>query len=486
MQKWVTFVINMMKREKLYASQGGPIIMSQIENEYNHIQFPSIVRSTHATEGTVVIPSVDQTAPTNLHCGLKTGLLNKQSHRKTRKRDPCQARHPEAVEHSSITHSLNHKIQPTIRKPSAKTTETNTRLHTSGKSRQVQAKKPTHPAEATQNTRSRSTGPGKQQAVQKPPTAIHGSVRQPHHPPEPPPPSTRDIQKPTGLASTSQNLPPKGQNHQPPPITPHPSPIEDTNSPKPTEATSVAEQRRKRRRASERKRENRRRGPTSSPENCARNSPQSLEPSRPSCLSKHLSFRQIEIRSWERYGNVGSSRFSLLSRLCSSIPRLVASVRRFLASAFNPQSPRRLVFCLSLETLTLGRVNICSRDDIMFIFCLLRSSPNLKTLNISIEYNEYNDDEDEASVKCFEAEGIIGYNLSQLLTVKIAGLTGLRCETMLVNIMLSSCPLLKTLHTELSSNIQIEKEAKMAWELNRCHRLSSDVELMYSNSKSKL
>ncbi|CAM8990793.1 unnamed protein product [Rhodiola kirilowii] len=28
----------MMKREKLYASQGGPIILSQIENEYNHIQ----------------------------------------------------------------------------------------------------------------------------------------------------------------------------------------------------------------------------------------------------------------------------------------------------------------------------------------------------------------------------------------------------------------------------------------------------------------
>ncbi|CAM8987227.1 unnamed protein product [Rhodiola kirilowii] len=38
MQKWVTLVINMMKREKLYASQGGPIILSQIENEYNHIQ----------------------------------------------------------------------------------------------------------------------------------------------------------------------------------------------------------------------------------------------------------------------------------------------------------------------------------------------------------------------------------------------------------------------------------------------------------------
>uniref|UniRef100_A0A7N0U519 Beta-galactosidase n=1 Tax=Kalanchoe fedtschenkoi TaxID=63787 RepID=A0A7N0U519_KALFE len=38
MQKWVTLVINMMKKERLYASQGGPIILSQIENEYNHVQ----------------------------------------------------------------------------------------------------------------------------------------------------------------------------------------------------------------------------------------------------------------------------------------------------------------------------------------------------------------------------------------------------------------------------------------------------------------
>ncbi|CAM8983427.1 unnamed protein product [Rhodiola kirilowii] len=141
---------------------------------------------------------------------------------------------------------------------------------------------------------------------------------------------------------------------------------------------------------------------------------------------------------------------------------------------------------VALKTLTLGRVTICSQDDIMFIFCLLRSSPNLKTLNISIKYIGHNDEEDEASLKCLEVERIKGYNLSQLLNVKIAGLIGLRCETALVNIILSSCPLLKTLRLELSWGITIEKEAKMAWELNRCRRLSSDVELMYYNSKSQL
>lgn len=31
MEKWVTKVVNMMKSEKLYASQGGPIILSQVK-----------------------------------------------------------------------------------------------------------------------------------------------------------------------------------------------------------------------------------------------------------------------------------------------------------------------------------------------------------------------------------------------------------------------------------------------------------------------
>lgn len=50
MQKWVTTIVNLMKSERLYASQGGPIIISQIENEYEmvepafHEQGPPYVR----------------------------------------------------------------------------------------------------------------------------------------------------------------------------------------------------------------------------------------------------------------------------------------------------------------------------------------------------------------------------------------------------------------------------------------------------------
>ncbi|KAK9735545.1 hypothetical protein RND81_04G211700 [Saponaria officinalis] len=38
MQNFTTKIVNMMKSENLYASQGGPIILSQIENEYQNVE----------------------------------------------------------------------------------------------------------------------------------------------------------------------------------------------------------------------------------------------------------------------------------------------------------------------------------------------------------------------------------------------------------------------------------------------------------------
>ncbi|KAJ7967162.1 Beta-galactosidase [Quillaja saponaria] len=38
MKKYVQMIIDMVKKENLFAPQGGPIILAQIENEYNHVQ----------------------------------------------------------------------------------------------------------------------------------------------------------------------------------------------------------------------------------------------------------------------------------------------------------------------------------------------------------------------------------------------------------------------------------------------------------------
>ncbi|GMH19430.1 hypothetical protein Nepgr_021271 [Nepenthes gracilis] len=37
MQRFTTLIVDMMKKNNMYASQGGPIILSQIENEYGNI-----------------------------------------------------------------------------------------------------------------------------------------------------------------------------------------------------------------------------------------------------------------------------------------------------------------------------------------------------------------------------------------------------------------------------------------------------------------
>ncbi|KAK9102398.1 hypothetical protein Sjap_019652 [Stephania japonica] len=40
MQIFTTFIVDMMKKEKLFASQGGPIIIAQIENEFGNVMTP--------------------------------------------------------------------------------------------------------------------------------------------------------------------------------------------------------------------------------------------------------------------------------------------------------------------------------------------------------------------------------------------------------------------------------------------------------------
>ncbi|XP_035834794.1 beta-galactosidase 10-like [Helianthus annuus] len=38
MQNFTTLIVNMMKKDKFFASQGGPIILAQVENEYGYYE----------------------------------------------------------------------------------------------------------------------------------------------------------------------------------------------------------------------------------------------------------------------------------------------------------------------------------------------------------------------------------------------------------------------------------------------------------------
>ncbi|KAE8681435.1 Beta-galactosidase 12 [Hibiscus syriacus] len=57
MQRFTAKIVDMMKQEKLYASQGEPIILSQIENEYGNID------SAYGAGGPFIATSYDYDAP---------------------------------------------------------------------------------------------------------------------------------------------------------------------------------------------------------------------------------------------------------------------------------------------------------------------------------------------------------------------------------------------------------------------------------------
>ncbi|XP_024017347.1 beta-galactosidase 11 [Morus notabilis] len=63
MKRYVKKIINMMKEEKLFAPQGGPIILAQIENEYNHIQLAYREMGTRYVQWSA-----------NMAVGMKTGV----------------------------------------------------------------------------------------------------------------------------------------------------------------------------------------------------------------------------------------------------------------------------------------------------------------------------------------------------------------------------------------------------------------------------
>lgn len=63
MKQFTEMIIKKMKDEKLFASQGGPIILAQIENEYNNVQL------AYKSLGTRYVEWAG-----NMAVGMKTGV----------------------------------------------------------------------------------------------------------------------------------------------------------------------------------------------------------------------------------------------------------------------------------------------------------------------------------------------------------------------------------------------------------------------------
>ncbi|XP_039685548.1 uncharacterized protein [Medicago truncatula] len=78
MQKFIEKIVDMMKAERLFESQGGPIIMSQIENECGPTEYEIGVSRLIPAMASIVIISI-QIRITNQRCGQKLGLAGLRS-----------------------------------------------------------------------------------------------------------------------------------------------------------------------------------------------------------------------------------------------------------------------------------------------------------------------------------------------------------------------------------------------------------------------
>ncbi|RWW05138.1 hypothetical protein GW17_00031611 [Ensete ventricosum] len=83
MERFTKMIVQKMKDEKLFAPQGGPIILAQVQLTQDlHFLLFAVASSftslsTHAMEGTVEILLQGLTIRASLPCGLRTGLLSK-------------------------------------------------------------------------------------------------------------------------------------------------------------------------------------------------------------------------------------------------------------------------------------------------------------------------------------------------------------------------------------------------------------------------
>ncbi|CAM8879728.1 unnamed protein product [Rhodiola kirilowii] len=120
----------------------------------------------------------------------------------------------------------------------------------------------------------------------------------------------------------------------------------------------------------------------------------------------------------------------------------------------------------NLKTLSLRSVNACVEDDICFVLCLIRSSPGLQNLTIYLESNKSSflpepEKSREAAQKLLETEEKEQCKLSNLVTAVLHGAEGSSYEIMLVKILLSRCPNLKSLKVTPDVKKRSEEDFRM-------------------------
>ncbi|CAM8900477.1 unnamed protein product [Rhodiola kirilowii] len=181
-----------------------------------------------------------------------------------------------------------------------------------------------------------------------------------------------------------------------------------------------------------------------------------------------------------RFGKQDKVVFSDLINTFASVPKVETVTLRHLHTIMGlPEDALTSLptTFLNLNSLTLLKIALHSQQCILFILCILKSSPNLRKLNLGICQSATS--EDKAALHIVDMQSENPRTLNNLLTIKMKGLMGSKVEIMFIKLILSCSPILETMYLT-GKNILKEAEFTFMSELLECKRRSLQAQVMYS------
>ncbi|KAK9277202.1 hypothetical protein L1049_006741 [Liquidambar formosana] len=197
------------------------------------------------------------------------------------------------------------------------------------------------------------------------------------------------------------------------------------------------------------------------------------------CFKHTPNLTEVSIISYYLEENIQPGKASNLFKLLGALPRieklyLGEYFLKFLAAGSVPDR-------LPTNTNHLKILNIClgvnDVDEISCALCLIRSSPNLQELEISV--STWGDDPIEPVLNFLEAQDCINYTRDQLRIVKIKFIMGSKPQLELIKIQLARSPLLERMSIQRREFINSSVGLTMTKELTELPRASPKAEIIY-------
>ncbi|KAL3510926.1 hypothetical protein ACH5RR_030327 [Cinchona calisaya] len=187
----------------------------------------------------------------------------------------------------------------------------------------------------------------------------------------------------------------------------------------------------------------------------------------------------LELSSWETDGDFCKGGNSIIENF-GCLPNLekMKMCSYFIKSLAAGRIPTRLTTALiQLKVLKIYCISFV--DDISFVLCLLRSSPNLQGIVIHV------DEEEVAQSPISEFLPVPDYSdvtLNQLREVKLQYISGTRPEMEFIKLLLENSPILEKM--SILSNINLDDEYYEAHyevlkKLNTYRRASRNAQVIY-------